>query len=229
MSHESYELEAEARDRVGKGSARALRRSGKIPAVIYGDNKPPLAISLPYKEVHLKLQGGGFMTTLATIKVGGEKIQVLPRDYQLDPVRDFTMHVDFLRISKNSVVTVNIPVHFVNEEASPGLERGGVLNIVRHEVEFSVPATAIPDYITADLTGLDIGDGVHISSIELPEGITPTITDRDFTIATIAAPAALKSDEEEAEEAEAEEDAEGTEEGAEGEEGEGDSEENSEE
>jgi large subunit ribosomal protein L25 len=223
MSHESYELKAEARDRVGKGSARALRRNGMIPAVIYGDAKPPLAISLPYKDVHLKLQAGGFMTTLATIDVGGEKITVLPRDYQLDPVRDFTTHVDFLRIGKDSVVTVNIPVHFTNEEKSPGIKRGGVLNVVRHEVEFTVPATAIPEYITVDLTGLDIGDGVHISHVELPEGMKPTITDRDFTIATVAAPASLKSEEEEAAEAEAAEEAE--EEETEGEEGEGESEE----
>ena len=220
MSHESYELKAEARDRVGKGSARALRRSGKIPAVIYGDGKPPQAISLPYKEVHLKLHAGGFMTTLATIDVDGEKIQVLPRDYQLDPVRDFTMHVDFLRIGKDSVVTVNIPVHFINEEKSPGIKRGGVLNIVRHEVEFLVPATAIPEHITVDLDGLDIGDSVHISAVALQEGMKPTITDRDFTIATVAAPASLRSEEEEAEEAEdAEEAAEGEE--AETEEGEG--------
>ncbi|MBO6718766.1 MAG: 50S ribosomal protein L25/general stress protein Ctc [Rhizobiaceae bacterium] len=218
MSHESYELKAEARDRVGKGSARALRRNGMIPAVIYGDSKPPLAISLPYKDVHLKLHAGGFMTTLATIDVGGEKIQVLPRDYQLDPVRDFTMHVDFLRIGKDSIVTVNIPVHFINEEKSPGIKRGGVLNIVRHEVEFTVPATAIPEYITVDLDGLDIGDGVHISAVTLPEGMKPTITDRDFTIATVAAPASLKSEEEEA--AEAEEAEEGEDEETEGEEGE---------
>jgi large subunit ribosomal protein L25 len=217
MSHESYELKAEARDRVGKGSARALRRNGMIPAVIYGDSKPPLAISLPYKEVHLKLQAGGFMTTLATIDVGGEKITVLPRDYQLDPVRDFTTHVDFLRIGKDSVVTVYIPVHFINEEKSPGIKRGGVLNIVRHEVEFTVPATAIPEYITVDLTGLDIGDGVHISHVELPEGMKPTITDRDFTIATVAAPAGLKSEEDEAAEAEAAEEAEEEAKGDEGE------------
>jgi large subunit ribosomal protein L25 len=225
MSHESYELKAEARDRVGKGSARALRRNGRIPAVIYGDGKPPLSISLPYKDVHLRLHGGGFMTTLAMIDVNGEKIQVLPRDYQLDPVRDFTMHVDFLRIGKDSIVTVNIPVHFVNEEESPGIKRGGVLNVVRYEVEFSVPATKIPDYITVDLTGMDIGDSAHISSVELPEGMTPTITDRDFTIATIAAPASLKAEDEEAEEAEDEEAEEAEAEEAEGEEGEGESEE----
>ncbi|MCB1452878.1 MAG: 50S ribosomal protein L25/general stress protein Ctc [Rhizobiaceae bacterium] len=208
MSQKSYELQAEARDRVGKGSARALRRSGRIPAVIYGDNKPPLSISLPYKEVHLKLNAGGFMTTLATIDVNGEKIQVLPRDFQLDPVRDFTMHVDFLRVGKGSVVTVNIPVHFAHEEASPGIKRGGVLNIVRHEVEVSAPATAIPEYITVDLTGLDIGDSVHISAITLPEGVKPTITDRDFTVATVAAPASLRSEDEEAADEGADEEAE---------------------
>ncbi|HEU4986434.1 MAG TPA: 50S ribosomal protein L25/general stress protein Ctc [Rhizobiaceae bacterium] len=201
MSQETYELKAEARERVGKGSARELRRNGKIPAVIYGDKQPPLSIALPYKDVHLKVHAGGFMTTIATIDVGGKKIQVLPKDYQLDPVRDFTMHVDFLRIGKDTIVTVNIPVHFLNEEAAPGIKRGGVLNIVRHEIEFTCPATAIPDAIEIDLTGLDIGDSVHISAVKLPEGVSPTITDRDFTIATIAAPAVLRSEDEEAAEA----------------------------
>lgn len=201
MSQETYELKAEARERVGKGSARELRRNGKIPAVIYGDKQPPLSIALPYKDVHLKVHAGGFMTTIATIDVGGKKIQVLPKDYQLDPVRDFTMHVDFLRIGKDTIVTVNIPVHFLNEEAAPGIKRGGVLNIVRHEIEFTCPATAIPDAIEIDLTGLDIGDSVHISAVKLPKGVSPTITDRDFTIATIAAPAVLRSEDEEAAEA----------------------------
>tara|TARA_R110002126_G_scaffold92837_1_gene220180 strand:+ start:65164 stop:65874 length:711 start_codon:yes stop_codon:yes gene_type:complete len=194
----SYELIAEARERVGKGSSRELRRNGKIPAVIYGDNQPPIAIALPYKEVTLKIHAGGFMTTIATINVDGKKIRVLPKDYQLDPVRDFTSHVDFLRISKNTVVTVDVPVHFENEEESPGIKRGGVLNIVRHTVEVNCPANNIPESFIADLTGLDIGDGIHISNITLPEGAEPTITDRDFTIATIAAPAGLKSEENEA-------------------------------
>jgi large subunit ribosomal protein L25 len=189
-----YELKAEARERVGKGSARELRRNGKIPAVIYGDKQPPLTIALPYKEVTMKIHDGGFMTTIATIDVDGQKIRVLPKDYQLDPVRDFTMHVDFLRISKNTAVTVDVPVHFINEEESPGIKRGGVLNIVRHTVEVNCPADSIPDAFVADLTGLDIGDGVHISNITLPEGAEPTITDRDFTIATIASPAGLKSE-----------------------------------
>jgi len=217
MSQETYELKAEARERVGKGSARELRRNGKIPAVIYGDKQPPLSIALPYKDVHLKIHAGGFMTTIATIDVGGKKIQVLPKDYQLDPVRDFTMHVDFLRVSRDTIVTVNIPVHFLNEEASPGIKRGGVLNIVRHEIEFTCPATAIPDAIEVDLTGLDIGDSVHISAVKLPEGVTPTITDRDFTIATVAAPAVLRSEDEEAAEAAEEAEEEEAEEAEEGE------------
>ena len=191
---QSYELKAEARERVGKGSARELRRKGLVPAVIYGDKQDPISIALPYKEIFYKIHGGGFKTTLATIDVGGQKIQVLPKDYQLDPVRDFPMHVDFLRVSKDSVVTVNVPVHFENEEKSPGIKRGGTLNIVRHEVEFQVPANAIPEFITVDLTGTDIGDSIHISAVKLPQGAKPTITDRDFTIATVAAPAGLKSE-----------------------------------
>ncbi|MCC0027512.1 MAG: 50S ribosomal protein L25/general stress protein Ctc [Zhengella sp.] len=206
MSHETYELTAVKRDRAGKGSSRALRRNGQIPAVIYGDKKAPVSIALPYKEVHLKIHAGGFMTTIATINVDGEKIQVLPKDYQMDPVRGFTTHVDFLRVSRNTMVTVEVPVHFLNDEAAPGIKRGGVLNVVRHEVEVECPANAIPDALEIDLTGLDIGDSVHISAVKLPKGVTPTITDRDFTIATIAAPAALRSEEgEEAEEAAAEE------------------------
>jgi large subunit ribosomal protein L25 len=181
-----------------------------------------MPIVLGYKEIHQRIHAGGFLTTIATINVGGKKIQVLPKDYQLDPVRDFTMHVDFLRIGKDTVVTVDVPVHFANEEKSPGIKRGGVLNIVRHEIEFHCPATAIPDFIEVDLTGLDIGDSVHISAIKLPEGVEPTITDRDFTIATVAAPAVLRSeDEEAAAEADAEEETEGEaeeEEGGEGEE-----------
>jgi large subunit ribosomal protein L25 len=202
MSQQSYELTAEARERVGKGSARAIRRSGKIPAGIYGDKKPPLSITLPYKELFLRIHAGGFRTTIATIDVNGEKIQVLPKDYQLDPVRGFAMHVDFLRVSKNTVVTVNIPVHFINDEKAPGIKRGGVLNIVRHEIEFTCPANAIPDAIEVDLTGLNLGDSIHISAVKLPAGVTPTITDRDFTIATIAAPAGLKAEAEGAEEGE---------------------------
>ncbi len=195
MSQASYELKAEAREQVGKGSARAVRRDGKVPAVIYGDKQPPLAIALSYKEIFYKIHGGGFLTTVATIDVDGKKIQVLPKDYQLDSVRDFPMHVDFLRVGKNTLVSVDIPVHFINEEKSPGIKRGGVLNVVRHEVEFLCPANAIPEFITIDLDGTEIGQSLHISSVKLPEGVKPVISDRDFTIATIAGSSAMKSEE----------------------------------
>ncbi len=136
------------------------------------------------------------MTTVATIEVNGEKIQVLPKDYQLDPVRDFTMHVDFLRVSGNTEVSVEVPVHFVNEEKSPGIKIGGVLNIVRHAVELLCPANDIPEFLTVDLTGAKIGDSLHISAVKLPAGVRPVISDRDFTIATIVAPAAGVAEEE---------------------------------
>jgi len=199
MSHEAYELKAEARERVGKGSAREVRRNGKVPAVIYGDNQPPLSIALSYKDVYYKIHGGGFLTTIATIDLGDSKVRVLPKAYQLDPVRDFPMHVDFLRVGANTVVTVEVPVRFINEEKSPGIKRGGVLNVVRHSVEFHCPANAIPDFITVDLDGADIGDSIHISAVTLPAGVRPVIADRDFTIATVAGSSAMKSDSSEAE------------------------------
>ncbi|KWV46751.1 MULTISPECIES: 50S ribosomal protein L25/general stress protein Ctc [Rhizobium] len=203
MSHESYELKAEARERVGKGSARELRRNGLIPAVIYGDKQAPISIALNTNEVTKRIHAGGFMTTIATIEVDGKKYKVLPKDYQLDPVRDFTMHVDFLRVSGNTQVTVEIPVHFINEEKSQGLKAGGVLNIVRHEIEVHCPADAIPEFFNVDLNGKKIGDSIHISDLTLPKGVTPTISDRDFTIATVIAPAG-GVDETVAEEGEAE-------------------------
>jgi large subunit ribosomal protein L25 len=195
MSHASYELKAEARERVGKGSSRELRRNGLIPAVIYGDKQAPISIALSTNEVTKRIHAGGFMTTVASIVLNGEKISVLPKDYQLDPVRDFTMHVDFLRVSADSQVTVEVPVHFVNEEKS-GIKIGGVLNIVRHTVEMDCPANDIPEFITVDLDGFQIGDSIHISAVKLPKGATPTITDRDFTIATIVAPAGGTTEEE---------------------------------
>ena len=184
-------LKAQARDRVGKGASRELRRNKMVPAVIYGDNKDPLAISLDTKEMTERLQAGGFMITVFNIEVGGESHRVLAKDYQLDPVRDFLQHIDFFRITKGATLVVEIPVHFENEEESPGISRGGVLNVVRHTIEVECRASEIPEGITADLTGLDIGDSLNISAITLPEGVKPTIEDRDFTIATVAAPAVL--------------------------------------
>lgn len=193
---EQEQLSASAREPSGKGGARAVRREGKVPAVIYGGEEPPMTVSLPYKETNLRINQGGFLTNVLTLDIDGTAIRVIPREFQRDPVRDEPLHVDFLRITKDSVLTVEIPVNFINEEESPGLKRGGVLNIVRHAVEVTCPPDDIPDSIVIDLTGRDLGDSIHISSVVLPDRVEPTIRDRDFTIATIAAPAGLKEEDE---------------------------------
>ena len=191
-----FELKASVRNRVGKGAARALRREGLIPAVIYGDKKAALPISIPLKETTLALHKGGFLTHIATIEVDGEKHQVIAKDFQRHPVRDDLTHVDFLRVSANTTLVVNVPVHFLNQETCPGIKRGGVLNIVRHTVEMTVPANAIPEHLELDLANAKLGESLHISAVNVPANCHPTITDRDFTIATIAAPAGLKDEEE---------------------------------
>lgn len=205
---DANKLEAQARDRVGKGAARELRRNAMVPAVIYGDKKPPLGIALSHKEVTMRVYGGGFMTNILTIDVDGESHQVLPKDYQLHPVSDQVMHVDLLRVSRRTVVTVEIPVNFINEDICPGLKAGGVLNVVRHTVEVNVPATSIPEGFEIDLEPFNVGDSINISSVDLPDDVEPTITDRDFTIATIATPAALRSESDDEDDADAEEGAE---------------------
>jgi len=207
------DLKATTRQRVGKGAARALRREGLIPAVIYGDKKPPLAIAITYKEAMQRIYGGGFTSHVINVEVDGEKHKVIPRDYQLDPVRDFALHVDFLRVGANARLTVEVPVQFTNQETSPGLKRGGVLNIVRHTVEVICPADAIPERLFLDLANAELGDSLHISAIDLPEGIAPTITDRDFTIATLMSPSGLKSEDNAASDEEEEEEATGDDEG----------------
>jgi large subunit ribosomal protein L25 len=191
---QTAELKAQARSGVGKGAARAVRRQGLIPAVIYGDKKAPLPVSLSYKEAMLRIYAGGFLSHVITLDVDGEKHLVIPRDYQLDPVSDKAMHVDFLRVGAGTRLNVEVHVSFVNEGQSPGLKRGGTLNIVRHTVELSCPADAIPEEVRVDLTGLDIGDSVHIDAVTLPEGVRPTITDRNFTIVTIVAPSGMRSE-----------------------------------
>ncbi|MEM9678043.1 MAG: 50S ribosomal protein L25/general stress protein Ctc [Pseudomonadota bacterium] len=187
-------LKGQARDRVGKGAAREMRRNDMVPAVIYGDKKAPLSIGLPIKEVTLKIHAGGFMTNILSIDVDGETHSVLPKDYQLHPVSDRVMHVDLLRVSRKTQVTVEVPVHFENEETCPGLKAGGVLNVVRHTVEVNCPANSIPENFAIDLNAFSLGDSINISAVDLPENVVPTITDRDFTIATIATPAGLRSD-----------------------------------
>ena len=196
---EAKQLAATARDRVGKGAARAVRREGRVPAVIYGAGEPAEPIALDSNRTRQLILAGHFLTTVFDIDVGGRTVRAIPRDYQLDPVKDFPIHVDFLRIAEGQTVTVEVPVHFINQEESPGLKRGGTLNIVRHTVELTVPSNAIPDSVDADLAGLDINASLHISSVKLPEGARATIADRDFTIATIAVPAGFKDDEAEAE------------------------------
>ena len=189
------ELKAQARSGVGKGAARALRRQGLIPAVIYGDKKPPLAIAISTNEANKRIYAGGFLSHILTLDVDGEKHRVIPRDYQLDVVKDFPLHVDFLRIGKGSKLNVQVHVEFINEEASPGIKRGGVLNIVHHTLDLTVDAENIPEKVTVDLTGKDIGDTIHISSIQLPAGSVDHSHEDDVTIATIVAPSALRSEE----------------------------------
>ncbi|MGF7161802.1 large subunit ribosomal protein L25 [Rhodoligotrophos appendicifer] len=195
---QTHELTAVVRERAGKGAARATRRQGLVPGVIYGGKMEPQLVSVEYKVLMKEVETGHFLSTMYSLKVGDETVQVLPRDIQFEPVRDFIIHVDFLRVVKGSHITVEVPVLFINEEASPGIKRGGVLNIVRHEIELDCPADSIPEEITIDLTGTNIGDSIHISAVQLPEGAKPTITDRDFTIATIAAPAVLREGDDEA-------------------------------
>jgi large subunit ribosomal protein L25 len=187
---EAVELKAWARQRSGKGGARTARREGRIPGILYGDKKEPETIAVEYRAITQQLTTGHFQSTIFTLNVDGTKTRVIPRAVQLDPIRDFPIHVDFLRLGKDALVTVDVPVHFLNEAASPGLKRGGVFNIVRHEIPVRCPADKIPNHFEVDLTGLEIGDSVHISALKLPEGVRPTITERDFTVATIVGRAA---------------------------------------
>ena len=191
---DTLNLPAETREGVGKGASRALRREGRVPAVVYGGNEEPLAIHIEEKLLVKQLSSGHFLNSIVEIEVGGKKLRTLPKDVAFHPVNDRPLHADFLRLSKDSTVHVNVPVLFINEEASPGLKRGGVLNMVRHELELICDGDKIPEDIRIDATGLDIGDSVHISNVTLPAGSVSAITDRDFTIATIVAPSGLRSE-----------------------------------
>jgi large subunit ribosomal protein L25 len=192
-------LAAETRDRVGKGASRALRRDGRVPAVIYGQNQTPASIHLEEKALVKALGTGHFMNTV--VMVNGER--TLPKDVHFHPVTDRPVHVDFLRISAHATVTVAVPVVFVDEEDAPGLAKGGVLNVVRHELELTCDAAEIPSEITISLKGRDIGDSIHISDVTLPQGTVSAIDDRDFTIATLVAPSAMKAEAQEQAEEEA--------------------------
>ena len=186
-------LSAETRDRAGKGASRELRRQNRVPAVIYGNKQEPELIHVEEKALIKLLMTGHFSNSVVEIELGGKKQITIPKDVAFHPVSDRPTHVDFLRIVKGAKVDIEVPVVFINEDASPGLKRGGVLNIVRHELELICENDKIPDDIQIDVAGFDIGDSIHISHVKLPKGSESKITDRDFTIATIVAPSALKS------------------------------------
>ena len=192
------QIQAVARDRAGKGAARAVRRQGQVPAVIYGGGQPAEAIALDFNQTKQLIFAGHFLTTVFEIDVDGKTTRAIPRDYQLDPVRDFPMHIDFLRLSAGQMIKVVVPVHVVGQENSPGVKRGGTLQIVEHSVELLVPSDAIPDYVEASVANLDIGSSIHLSDITLPNGAKPTSAE-NVTLVTVsgvkeeeAAPAAAE-------------------------------------
>jgi len=187
---------AEPRLRSGKGTAREARRNGRIPAIIYGNKEEPVSITVERRLLEQELGKSGFFIRLLDVDIGGTKHRVLPRDTQYHPVTDVPMHVDFLRYSADRKITIEVPVHFLNEAESPGLKSGGVINIVRHTIAVLCTADQIPDAFEVDLAGLEIGDSVHASTLALPQGVELTITDRDFTVATIAAPTVMPVDDE---------------------------------
>lgn len=194
-------FEAKTRDTHGKGASRALRREGKVPAIIYGQGRPNISVAIEANEVTREYWHGGFMSKVVAIKADGERFLALPREIQMHPVNEKITHVDFFRVDEQSSIQVQVPVHFLNQEKSVGIKRGGTLNIVRHELELACTVANIPPYIEIDLSEYDIGDSIHISQVSLPEGAEPTITDRDFTIATIAGRSASLEEEEPEEQA----------------------------
>jgi large subunit ribosomal protein L25 len=194
---EQLMLPAEARDRAGKGASRALRRDGRVPAVVYGEKTEPLSIHVEEKLLSKMLHTGHFMNSVVMIDFQGKPHRTLPKAVDFHPVSSRPIHVDFLRIGEHTKVHVNVPVRFDNDEESPGLKRGGVLNVVSHELELVCDAASIPNEIHIDLTGLEIGDSIHISQVKLPDGVTAANQDDDFTVATIVAPSAMKAEEEE--------------------------------
>src|SRR5437868_7243154 len=191
---EQLTLSAETRERAGKGASRALRREGRVPAVVYGNNEEPLSVHLEEKALVKALSSGHFMNSVVMIDAGGTPARTLPKDVQFHPVTDRPLHVDFLRISEHAKVHVDVPIHFVDEDKSKGIKRGGVLNQVRHDLELICDAAEIPEEIVISLAGLDIGDSLHISAVALPKGVESAITDRDFTIATIVPSSGVQSE-----------------------------------
>ena len=197
-------IPGEKREETGRGTARAARREGRIPAVIYGGDSEPETITVRRQDVMKEIDKGGFLSTLFNIEFEGNVQRVLPKDVQLHPLKDWAQHVDFLRMPAGARTVVNVAVNFLNQEVAPGIKRGGILNVVRHEIELDVDVDNIPEAIDVDLAEANIGASIHISAVTLPDGVKPAI-ERDFTIATIAAPSGMADSEEDAEEAGGEE------------------------
>ena len=186
MAQQVREIKASARERSGTGGARAIRREKRVPGIVYGDKGEPQTVAVDQNELNILIGRGKFLSTLIELDVDGKKVRVIPREVQVDPVKDMPVHVDFQRVGPGASIRVNVPVRFVNEALSPGLKRGGVLNIVRHEVEVMAPADKIPEFFEFNLEGLEIGRSIHISAVKMPDGVRPTIQNRDFTVATVA-------------------------------------------
>jgi large subunit ribosomal protein L25 len=211
---EIISLSAELRDRAGKGPARATRRAGRVPGIIYGDGKDPVAISLEPRELARAINRAGFFATLVDVSVDGGVQRTLAREVQHHPVSDTALHVDFMRVAAGARVNVSVPVHFINQDRAPGLRRGGILNVIRHAIDIACNVDAIPDQVVVDLDGLEIGDRIHIEAVTLPEGVRPMLASRDSTIASIAASSAVREEALAAATAAREEPAEGEEEAA---------------
>ena len=194
-------FKGEVRENTGKSFTKSVRKEGNIPCIIYGDKKDPVPIQIDEKKLRVQINDAGFFSKQCEIKVDESVYKVLPKDIQLHPVNEKILHVDFLRVGQNTTVTLFVPVKFINENSCEGVKLGGVLNIVRHEVEIKTLVSKIPEFLEANLDGLEIGDSIHISSIKLEEGVSPTITDRDFTIATVAPPTVMTVEETVTEEA----------------------------
>ena len=195
MNEAVVKIQAEKRSKTGTGNSREFRSKKLIPGIIYGEKKEPVPISISEKELKLQLNDTGFFSKQCEITLENENFKVLPKDIQLHPVKESILHIDFLRVGENTTVTLFVPVKFINENECEGLKQGGVLNIVRHEVELRAPVSKIPEFLEANLSGLEIGDNIHISSINLDESVKPTIQDRDFTIATVAPPTVMRVEE----------------------------------
>lgn len=179
-------LQCETRERSGKGGARELRRNGWVPAIIYGGGEPPEKLALFQRQIKRELdRNPRFFSSIVELELGGKKRRAVVRECQLHPVNDMPLHVDLIRVVKGATMTVEVPVHFLNEEKCPGIRRGGVLNIVRREIEVNCPVESIPEFFEVDLIAAEIGDSIHISTVTLPDDVELTITDRDFTICTI--------------------------------------------